>query len=618
MNREQLFAKYRRGGSGISREELFAKYKQKKNDNNLQTFGKGAASGALGILDLPQSIASLAEEGVIGGAGWLHDKFAKTPLDQSRRPQGFFGSLKSPSMHIKEKLRDYGGIDLDTQPENSEQRRLKNIGEWVGGGINGKLQGGIKNIAKQVGKHGATNAALGEVSHELQEVGANPFVADLAAAATPRGLKLATRKGEEGLRWLGGISPSKLDIEKLEAFKEAKVKPQINAVTEAKLPAIAHRAVSHLPFFGERLRKSYDITQSDIKKYIGDIGEEMSPTNTSNNREYRQGLYEQERIARPKDNLLYPAEAIKEAEGVKSYLSKAAKLSKQGENVLDVADAQLKKFAPGSGEFGQIKGLKFPIEDVILSRKEVGDMGHWKNPSKYEKDLNDIYFGYGKDIENYGKNVEGGQEWLSKYQNAQSAQHNFYKRAELEKMLQRGMDKATGTPGIPLSGDIRTASLASVLNDPDNLKDFQRILGKEKIHKIETLGKVMGSLTQAARNAPNPSGTAFALKSWGASAGVITGLAMEPISTLIGLMGTEAVTRLLTSDKFLDRALIAAKKAKAGKAVPTRLRDDISREFKNASGINPTVFNNELYRVQEANERRRKLPRINIRNVGGQ
>ena len=197
----------------VEPESRFAKYRfDLPSPTNLEIAGKGVASGALSLLDIPQALAAVGDASMnpeyspYGQARKFYRQWKgepENPLTGPLEQMGSISSLPWASEKIKETIKEYGDVDLDTEPVNATQRILQNATQFAGGvGPFGAFGKGIRTFdrAKKVAKGTTLGASIGGTSGVLQEGGIDPLVADIGSVFALPTAGVVAGKGAKGAK----------------------------------------------------------------------------------------------------------------------------------------------------------------------------------------------------------------------------------------------------------------------------------------------------------------------------------------------------------------------------------------------------------------------------------
>lgn len=593
MNREDILAKYgsktQAQPKKLSRENILAKYGSStpktnmSQDTDAAVVGKGLGSGILSILDAPQAIASGVEEGIIGGGGWLANKFRDTPLDESKRPQGVLKTIKPLSSYPKALLKHLAQIDLEAKPKDASQRRLHRMGEWVGGG----WREGIKGAG--------LNALSGEASHELQESGVNPFLADLAGGIGTRGaIKAAPRIPEvsnAAARSILGVSPKQhqagtFDVDTLRAAKDLGIDLPLSAVTDSRIARSLDKSIGVLPHYSHRLQDKYEKVPGQMRSALEEVYDMVgSPKTDAVNNQINQMYGEADKFL-PKNDLRRAEHTLASIRELQDNHPSLLKTS-QNQPITSVMEQLQKGLSiPKKLDLWDAKkGMPISIKTLQGTKRDLGDEITWGAEQGAKNRLRHIYGGVKKDLESYG---ETNLPWWEATKQADQFTSGVKKRAELSKLLDKAIKHS--------SGEVNENTLSNLMHRPESAAEIKRLAGPEAFTKLQKLEKVSSAFAKRDRKLADPKAEAL----WATAIGLGSGLTLAPLSTIAATLGTEVATRLLTSEKFLNKALDIAEKANKGHPIPKSIERSFLKTVEDLTGKNPTVLTNELYRQQES------------------
>ena len=192
---EKYLVQNPQSSSGKSYEKYIvtAPIQEQKGDSWPALIGKSALKGLTSIVDLPQTIGSLAEKVVMPTTEpivKLYDYLAGNPYSESRG-RDVISSLPSVSSKAREAIKEYGDVDLEPHPSTAGQRIAGEGAEFAGAMFNpssiatkGNLLQKFLGTAKNLSKDARLGASIGATSGALQEGDINPLAANLIAAGT--------------------------------------------------------------------------------------------------------------------------------------------------------------------------------------------------------------------------------------------------------------------------------------------------------------------------------------------------------------------------------------------------------------------------------------------------
>src|ERR1043165_6167663 len=170
---EKYLVQNPQSSSGKSYEKYIvtAPIQEQKGDSWPALIGKSALKGLTSIVDLPQTIGSLAEKVVMPTTEpivKLYDYLAGNPYSESRG-RDVISSLPSVSSKAREAIKEYGDVDLEPHPSTAGQRIAGEGAEFAGAMFNpssiatkGNLLQKFLGTAKNLSKDARLGASIGE------------------------------------------------------------------------------------------------------------------------------------------------------------------------------------------------------------------------------------------------------------------------------------------------------------------------------------------------------------------------------------------------------------------------------------------------------------------------
>lgn len=560
------------------------------------------------LADLPANLFQLAEKGVktVGRGGkTIHDYFSHKPsnIDLEEEAENDYFSPENvdrPSKWLKAAA-DELGVDITPNPSNAAQR-------LVGHGIDFAAPAGLlSRFTKGANTLNAIKSAgsVGVGSGALQEAGVNQLGADLAsmvaapytaAKLNPKNLLNNFKKLPEiparAANKIFGLSPKSLNVEAASAARDLGIDLPAAALTDSKLTALADQFVGKTPYFGNKLQKKYLNTEAQAKDVLNKIYEEVGPKQSNKLRAEINQLYEHHKTLLPSDARELPTNLVESANKIKS--GAAAKdddlkrlLGYKKDVINQFNPPPSKKFGSLITPHGEIKGLPIPdtlVQNLIDQKKTFNrilwNKGEPRKISEHFRDAVDsMRIGANKDIAKYG---EKNPEWYKGFQEAD----NLYEKAAKRKTLEKSLGKSTNAA----TGDLSYNALSKAINSPERNALIKKQVDPETFEKIQKLGKVTKALAVKNRNIPNPSGTAVT-----GAIGALLGSYYKP-EAIAAVIGTAALTKLLTDKKIVDLALKYAEKPNLVNSVP------LNKRIKKLTGYSALALDRELNRSQKQKE----------------
>ena len=598
-------------------------------DNSLGVVGKSFNRGFASLADLPQTALSLTESAL--------NLPAKAVSYISGKPEpynlNYWSNTKPISENIKEFANERGSDWLDKPKinKNSLGKKLlsnsaETAGSFIGGGAAGKaLQGaralkaakffGAPNSGKELANLAKSGAVLGAGAGTLEELGADPLTAQLGAAVAIPSTGFALKKTNNLLNNFAskvknpiintfGLNKGKLNEKALQAANNLKVELPAAAVTDSKVTAFADQYAGKTPFFGDMLAAKYAKTQNQTLDALENLYDQVGPKRTPETTDNLRALYDKHIALLPENAAISPKTTLSSIDDILAKLDSPG-LHKDGLELKKYLETVKKDLAFSSPATGTIGGKSFalpknlkeqieesiPVKDLIGLKRNVNNTVQWDDLKGVKSLLANFQKNVSENISEYGKK---NPKWHENYRNADSLFGKIAKRERLEELLSgKSINAATD--------NFSYNSLSKIIHNKKTASELQRLVSPENYKKIQDLGEIAKAMAQKSARVPNPSGTAPTAAAGAAGAAFITGLFHSPVKTTLGGAGSAltayGVTKLITSQKFLDKALSIASKEKP---TPKELMV-FNSEVKKATGLSVAAINSAYARAKGEN-----------------
>lgn len=497
------------------------------------------------------------------------------------------------------------GIDTATGGYTTTPEDQKYINEGLktgasfltGGGLAKTAQGGVAKLGSMIGNtsplQAAGAAAMGGTTSYLADQGAGTgeaigggLAANLAVNAAP-----SLAKGAGGLAGRAalsavGLGKNKLNLEAAKAAQGLDIALPKAAASEGKAIALADQFLSKTPVASGVMGKRYSEMANKVMKELDKAYDSALPASELSGVEDRiRQLYSNSREALPKEAQIVPKNVTSITESIKGELAKSASLSPGEKRVLSIINDYEDKFVPMG-----IKRIPSPVEDLVASQDSLGKVVDWKDTSvNWQKEkkasgmVKRLYNGINNDLAEYGKT---NPDWFNYHKEADKLYTKFSRRKELEDMLGKVENTATG--------EMSYNSLSKILNDEQNRARLQKITNPETFERLDKLSKVTRAMAVKNKNIPNPSGTAVTQKTFDLIS-ILTGASavVAPEKTILAVIGGSGLAHLLTDKKTLDLAIKFAE-------TPTNINAvNFSKSMKQITGYTPVTALREAQKLEQ-------------------
>lgn len=506
------------------------------------------------------------------------------------------------------------GIDTATGGYTTTPEDQKYINEGLktgasfltGGGIAKTAQGGVAKLGSMIGNtsplQAAGAAAMGGTTSYLADQGTGTgeaigggLAANLAVNAAP-----SLAKGAGGLAGRAalsavGLGKNKLNLEAAKAAQGLDIALPKAAASEGKAIALADQFLSKTPVASGVMGKRYSEMANKVMKELDKAYNSALPASELSGVEDRiRQLYSNSREALPKEAQIVPKNVTSITESIKGELAKSASLSPGEKRVLSIINDYEDKFVPMG-----IKRIPSPVEDLVASQDSLGKVVDWKDTSvNWQKEkkasgmVKRLYDAINNDLAEYGKT---NPDWFNYHKEADKLYTKFSRRKELEDMLGKVENTATG--------EMSYNSLSKILNDEQNRARLQKITNPETFERLDKLSKVARAMAVKNKNIPNPSGTAVTQKTFDLIS-ILTGASavVAPEKTILAVIGGSGLAHLLTDKKTLDLAIKFAE-------TPTNINAvNFSKSMKQITGYTPVTLLREAQKLEQGKEEKSKPP----------
>lgn len=500
------------------------------------------------------------------------------------------------------------GIDTATSGYTTTPEDQKYINEGLktgasfltGGGLAKTAQGGVAKLGSMIGNtsplQAAGAAAMGGTTSYLADQGAGTgeaigggLAANLAVNAAP-----SLAKGAGGLAGRAafsavGLGKNKLNLEAAKAAQGLDIALPKAAASEGKAIALADQFLSKTPVASGVMGKRYSEMANKVMKELDKAYDSALPAGELAGVEDKiRQLYSNSREALPKEAQIVPKNVTSITESIKAELSKSASLSAGEKRVLSIINDYEDKFVPMG-----IKRIPSPVEDLVASQDSLGKVVDWKDTSvNWQKEkkasgmVKRLYNAINNDLAEYGKT---NPDWFNYHKEADKLYTKFSRRKELEDMLGKVENTATG--------EMSYNSLSKILNDEQNRARLQKITNPETFERLDKLSKVARAMAIKNKNIPNPSGTAVTQKTFDLIS-ILTGASavVAPEKTILAVVGGSGLAHLLTDKKTLDLAIKFAE-------TPTNINAiNFSKSMKQITGYTPVTALREAQKLEQGQE----------------
>lgn len=503
------------------------------------------------------------------------------------------------------------GIDTATGGYTTTPEDQKYINEGLktgasfltGGGIAKTAQGGIAKLGSMIGNtsplQAAGAAAMGGTTSYLADQGAGTgeaigggLAANLAVNAAP-----SLAKGAGGLAGRAalsavGLGKNKLNLEAAKAAQGLDIALPKAAASEGKAIALADQFLSKTPVASGVMGKRYSEMANKVMKELDKAYDSALPASELSGVEDRiRQLYSNSREALPKEAQIVPKNVTSITESIKGELAKSASLSPGEKRVLSIINDYEDKFVPMG-----IKRIPSPVEDLVASQDSLGKVVDWKDTSvNWQKEkkasgmVKRLYNAINNDLAEYGKT---NPDWFNYHKEADKLYTKFSRRKELEDMLGKVENTATG--------EMSYNSLSKILNDEQNRARLQKITNPETFERLDKLSKVARAMAVKNKNIPNPSGTAVTQKTFDLIS-ILTGASavVAPEKTILAVIGGSGLAHLLTDKKTLDLAIKFAE-------TPTNINAvEFGKRMKQITGYTPVTLLREAQKLEQGKQEKK-------------
>lgn len=494
-----------------------------------------------------------------------------------------------------------GGYTTTLEDQKYINEGLKTGASFLtGGGLAKTASGGVAKLGSMIGNtsplQAAGAAAMGGTTSYLADQGASTsealgggLAANLAVNAAP-----SLAKGAGGLAGRAafsavGLGKNKLNLEAAKAAQGLDIALPKAAASEGKAIALADQFLSKTPVASGVMGKRYSEMANKVMKELDKAYDSALPASELAGVEDKiRQLYSNSREALPKEAQIVPKNVTSITESIKAELSKSASLSAGEKRVLSIINDYEDKFVPMG-----IKRIPSPVEDLVASQDSLGKVVDWKDTSvNWQKEkkasgmVKRLYNAINNDLAEYGKT---NPDWFNYHKEADKLYTKFSRRKELEDMLGKVENTATG--------EMSYNSLSKILNDEQNRARLQKITNPETFERLDKLSKVARAMAIKNKNIPNPSGTAVTQKTFDLIS-ILTGASavVAPEKTILAVVGGSGLAHLLTDKKTLDLAIKFAE-------TPTNVNAvNFSKSMKQITGYTPVTALREAQKLEQGQE----------------
>jgi hypothetical protein len=576
------------------------------------SMGKRIASGAKAVaagvagaipdtLSLAYNLPVMAQNAQVAAGNYQANPYAFdfAPAEEMTAPAPLIPS----ATEAIEKGIDTATGGYTTTPEDQKyiNEGLKTGASFLtGGGLAKTASGGVAKLGSMIGNtsplQAAGAAAMGGTTSYLADQGAGTAEAiggglatNLAVNAVP-----SLAKGAGGLAGRAafsavGLGKNKLNLEAAKAAQGLDIALPKAAASEGKAIALADQFLSKTPVASGVMGKRYSEMANKVMKELDKAYDSALPASELAGVEDKiRQLYSNSREALHKEAQIVPKNVTSITESIKAELSKSASLSAGEKRVLSIINDYEDKFVPMG-----IKRIPSPVEDLVASQDSLGKVVDWKDTSvNWQKEkkasgmVKRLYNAINNDLAEYGKT---NQEWFNYHKEADKLYTKFSRRKELEDMLGKVENTATG--------EMSYNSLSKILNDEQNRARLQKITNPETFERLDKLSKVARAMAIKNKNIPNPSGTAVTQKTFDLIS-ILTGASavVAPEKTILAVVGGSGLAHLLTDKKTLDLAIKFAE-------TPTNINAvNFSKSMKQITGYTPVTALREAQKLEQGQE----------------
>lgn len=491
-----------------------------------------------------------------------------------------------------------GGYTTTPEDQKYINESLKTGSSFLtGGGIAKTAQGGVSKLGSMIGNtsplQAAGAAAMGGTTSYLADQGASTgealgggLAANLAVNASP-----SLAKGVGGLTGRAafsavGLGKKQLNLEAAKAAQGLDIALPKAAASEGKAIALADQFLSKTPVASGVMGKRYSEMANKVMKELDKAYDSALPKAELAGVEDRiSQLYSNARELLPKEAQIVPKNITSVTEIIKAELAESASLSAGEKKVLSVIKDYEDKFMPMG-----IKRIPSPVKDLVASQDSLGKLIDWKDTTinwpkekKARGMQKRLYNAINNDLAEYGKT---NPDWFNYHKEADKLYTKFSRRKELEDMLGKVENTATG--------EMSYNSLSKILNDEQNRARLQKITNPETFERLDKLSKVARAMAVKNKNIPNPSGTAVTQKTFDLIP-ILTGasVAVAPEKTILAVIGGSGLAHLLTDKKTLDLAIKFAE-------APTNINAvNFSKSMKQITGYTPVTLLREAQKLEQ-------------------
>lgn len=576
------------------------------------SMGKRIASGAKAVaagvagaipdtLSLAYNLPVMAQNAQVAAGNYQANPYAFdfAPAEEMTAPAPLIPS----ATEAMEKGIDTATSGYTTTPEDQKyiNEGLKTGASFLtGGGLAKTASGGVAKLGSMIGNtsplQAAGAAAMGGTTSYLADQGAGTAEAiggglatNLAVNAVP-----SLAKGAGGLAGRAafsavGLGKNKLNLEAAKAAQGLDIALPKAAASEGKAIALADQFLSKTPVASGVMGKRYSEMANKVMKELDKAYDSALPASELAGVEDKiRQLYSNSREALPKEAQIVPKNVTSIIESIKAELSKSASLSAGEKRVLSIINDYEDKFVPMG-----IKRIPSPVEDLVASQDSLGKVVDWKDTSvNWQKEkkasgmVKRLYNAINNDLAEYGKT---NPDWFNYHKEADKLYTKFSRRKELEDMLGKVENTATG--------EMSYNSLSKILNDEQNRARLQKITNPETFERLDKLSKVARAMAIKNKNIPNPSGTAVTQKTFDLIS-ILTGASavVAPEKTILAVVGGSGLAHLLTDKKTLDLAIKFAE-------TPTNINAvNFSKSMKQITGYTPVTALREAQKLEQGQE----------------
>lgn len=505
----------------------------------LTLISKGVATGALSFADVPK-LLELPHKWMNGDKQLspelqaVVDKYQISLGEHSKEPTAF--------EQLQERLRP--------KPDTPLKRIVANAAEFAGGTMTDPFGGVIKGgktlleLAKASGKTLGGAAAIGGTSGALQEGGFNPIVADiLAAKAMP-----ASPKVLGDTAWnMAGYHPDRINIPAAKAARNLGIDLPADVLSDLPFTKYTGHAAEKNPYFGRGIEHKQKHTRKVLDDYLDNIversGIETTPTNLALNKQ----LYTNASKALP-EHANYYADATNAAlQKSLEDLQLTDVANRDTKNVLNQLKVLKREVTPNNTR------TEVPVKKLIKQKQRLNSLGIDMLDPSAQFDIVPTGKALGEDLANYGIQ---NPDWYEHYKPAQEMHASMATRKDLETLLGRAKNHATGKKS--------SNKISSILNkEKDQIK---QLIKSEDAPTIDDLAELERALYNRELANPNKSGSATMLdllssvKNLGAAAvGALTGADYGTTAGIVsGLAASQAMPAwyALINNKHIKNAAV--------------------------------------------------------------